>query len=98
MPFIPYWSVLEKVKILLHHEIRNEPSFNLRYILTFYDFGKYGLGWGNHFVPPCTSYKTHRYRFRTVKIEQTARSLPYHLIDTRKFMFHISRPDSEVLL
>ena len=44
----------KKVKILLYHEIRIEPSFNLRYRTTFYDFGKYGLGAGNHFVPPCT--------------------------------------------
>jgi len=36
-------SVLEKVKILLYHEIRIEPSFNLRYLSTFYDFGKYDL-------------------------------------------------------
>jgi len=37
-------SVLENVKILLYHEIRNELSFNLRYLSTSYNFGKYGLG------------------------------------------------------
>jgi len=42
-------SGLGKVKILLYHEIRNEHSFNLRYISTFYDFGKYGLGGGQSF-------------------------------------------------